>query len=434
VKLGTRKRVIPAGISRKGVLDEHSTWFGDPVGVPNHSVAKLDFSSLDGIQITESENHPGWLQPYRHGVFRGDLGGNFSTIKKEMTGVIADQTLHGEETRFYPSGSTARYVGPVLPIAPGVMEFPPDNSYSLDKLEEMGATAIARCSPTKPTIDFTTAIGEFVQDGIPHLVGSGLKELRTMLPSQRRKALAGEYLNFQFGWRPFINDVTSIAARIVDGDAAYQQFLRDSGKLVRRRYDFPTKTEESTKIISYAGNPWYAPSTSTLDATPSQFGQVVRLEKITHKVWFSGAFTYLALPPTNGWRDTAAGAFIWLKKSWGLGLTPDAVWNLAPWSWAVDWFTNAGDVLENMDAWILDGQVLAYGYMMETCVTSWTYLYVGPTGLKGSPTPSPITLTTTSKKRVGANPYGFGLTWDGLTTFQKSIIAALGLNRGHGKH
>jgi len=38
-------------------------------------------------------------------------------------------------------------------------------------------------------------------------------------------------------------------------------------------------------------------------------------------------------------------------------------------------------------------------------------------------------LETNSKKRRGANPFGFGLTWSGLTATQQAIAAALGLTR-----
>jgi hypothetical protein len=45
------------------------------------------------------------------------------------------------------------------------------------------------------------------------------------------------------------------------------------------------------------------------------------------------------------------------------------------------------------------------------------------------PAVAPVTVRTTVKKRIKANPFGFGLSWDGLSTIQKTIVAALGISR-----
>jgi len=75
--------------------------------------------------------------------------------------------------------------------------------------------------------------------------------------------------------------------------------------------------------------------------------------------------------------------------------------------------------------------VLAYGYMMEHTIVSDTYSMTGITDVNGNPVSIPnLTLVTETKVRQVANPYGFGVSWDGLTSFQGSILAALGLTKG----
>lgn len=116
-------------------------------------------------------------------------------------------------------------------------------------------------------------------------------------------------------------------------------------------------------------------------------------------------------------------------KLFGLSLTPDLLWNLAPWSWAVDWFTNTGDVLENVSDMVAQGLVMRYGYLMETKSISVTYKLHGCT-FHGTPVVlAPAVLETVSKVRVRANPFGFGITWDGLSPIQIAILAALGISR-----
>jgi hypothetical protein len=76
---------------------------------------------------------------------------------------------------------------------------------------------------------------------------------------------------------------------------------------------------------------------------------------------------------------------------------------------------------------------MPYGYLMEHSIVRDTYFWDGPTTLKADRiVPSPITLVSETKLRRKANPYGFGLTWDELSSRQQSILAALGITRrGH---
>jgi hypothetical protein len=164
------------------------------------------------------------------------------------------------------------------------------------------------------------------------------------------------------------------------------------------------------------------------DGFPAR-GSVILETKVSRRKWFSGAFTYYCPDDSTVMKDMAQNALM-AKKLLGLSLTPDVVWNLAPWSWAVDWFSNAGSVISNFSDWAMFGQCLRYGYIMEHTIATNTYTYVGPTGLGNtSYRPPPIVLRHETKVRRKANPFGFGLTWEGLSPVQLAIAAALGISR-----
>ena len=125
-----------------------------------------------------------------------------------------------------------------------------------------------------------------------------------------------------------------------------------------------------------------------------------------------------------------------------LGAEPDlnTLWQLAPWSWAVDWTLNAGTWIKSLQALLSYGTVLRYGYVMEKTTITDTFfagdVVRGQTpGFESTYTSRPfpavqaITLRTTVKKRVQANPFGFGVSWDGLSNIQRAIVAALGITR-----
>jgi hypothetical protein len=143
--------------------------------------------------------------------------------------------------------------------------------------------------------------------------------------------------------------------------------------------------------------------------------------------WFSGAFTYY-LPDNyysrNKWKKAAAQLEILL----GVELTPEVVWNLVPWSWAADWVANYGDVLSNVGDFGQDSLVMGYGYMMEKATSSHTYISQDHR-VPGLPDPLTFKLSSETKRRVRASPYGFGLTWQGFTPKQLAILGSIGITR-----
>jgi len=420
--------------ARSGKLVEGRVW-GDgrkpnPNTVSNNSNSTI--THLTGSQVTESETHAGW-QHHVRGVVTADQGGPFTTIKQQARAFQPkSHKLSGFKTIQPVDGggyNWAFYDGPYFALPPSLADFP-SHAYSSDStLERLGTTAIARCAPTNPTADASTFLGELLHDGIPTITLGILKEMRGMSNRQRRRAIGDQYLNYEFGWKPFVNDIRSIANAVIHSHAVLRQFERDSGKLVRRRYEFPPTEKVVSTVFSNGASPWLSPSSITLTDGSLPKGQVIRVDKTTQRQWFSGAFSYY-IPSGTTARGSMARSVIGAKKTLGISLTPDSIWNLTPWSWAVDWFSNAGDVLKNLDAWILDNQVLWYGYMMEHTIVERTYTFVGPTGYQSKHIrPDDIILVSEAKIRRKATPFGFGFNWDGLSSFQKTIIAALGLSR-----
>jgi len=290
-------------------------------------------------------------------------------------------------------------------------------------LEELGATAIARCKPTNSVADAATFLAELRQDGLPHLAGSSTWKGR----NQVAKDAADDYLNVEFGWLPLVSDVKSFAKAVAHANTVLSQYERDAGKVVRRRYNFPVQKE--TEVIDF-GEPYpayFVPYDSDFETNNLPGGGMLKVETFKRQ-WFSGAFTY-ALPSGYDSRSALDRYGLMAEHVFGLKLTPEVLWNAAPWSWAADWFSNSGDVISNISSWSTDGLVMLYGYIMEHSYCVHTYTKP-KTGLcNETAKASALTLVTETKIRHGANPFGFGVTWEGLSPLQLSIAAALGISR-----
>nr|QDH88493.1 MAG: hypothetical protein H1Rhizo25962_000003 [Leviviridae sp.] len=282
-------------------------------------------------------------------------------------------------------------------------------------LQAFGTTAIARSTPTNPVSGLSTALGELRSDGLPRLPGA---EARATTLSAR--SAGSEYLNVEFGWLPLISDIRKFAFAVKHSRTIIDNYRRDSDTKIRKRWGLPSDTAQ----VFFQGDGFAFPYEANMP-TVASVRQLIETRRT-----FSGAFRY-HIPMGNSQYDKLVRYEAYSNRLLGTRVTPEVLWNIAPWSWAVDWFTNTGDVIHNISALGSDGLVMQYGY--ATDVTRRT-LDVRNRLVGDNHAPAGTLLTATYElkyqKRVAANPYGFGITDTDLSTRQLAILAALGLSRG----
>lgn len=396
------------------------------------SLVTSDQYKFAGREITSDSTHPWFylnrmakLQKYGYlKEMHLDVGGPFESTKYKID---QDGRIYDAFVTISGLGTPYRYVGPQFPVAAeadaavsgnrqtwwGTVEA--SNDLQLDAL---GSTAISRCGPTNPHSSALNALIELYRDGLPSAIG---------LNTLRRQDLGGEYLNYEFGILPTISDIKAIGGTYRQADKLLRQYYRDSGRVVRRRYEFPSETRVVETSVTEG-----VPPTPTL-VTPlyeNPYGKLRKVVTETKNVWFSGAFTYYAKAPSSvlAIRDQVQ------KWNYLYGISPstDVLWNALPYSWAADWVTNIGDVMNNVSMFQNDGLVMQYGYVMEHVVRRVEYVHTG-TVLKGAgPVFAKQVFISDHKRRRKATPFGFGAELSGFTDRQWAILAALGLSRGRG--
>lgn len=302
--------------------------------------------------------------------------------------------------------------------------FPAVINSSKEYLRALGTVAIARAIPTNPVSQLGTAVGEFVIDGLPGGPFEAWKETTSVA-----RSAGSSYLNQDFGWAPLVSDIRKFAFAVKNSDRILKSYIAKSGHPIKARYNFPSVIEETYEEVVPGGQKAANPFTGHLSIWNRYTGTLTRDYKSKTEQWFSGSFTYF-LPdklvhPIDRYSSLA-------NKLLGSRLTPETLWNLAPWSWAADWFANIGDVIHNIVAFQNDGLIMEHAFMMETKTIMHRY-HLRDLDLKSyGPLVLGATLTSTAKRRVAASPYGFGLLFDGFTDRQKWTIAALGLTKqGH---
>ncbi len=417
---------MPMTTRTRGLTFRQDPWSNRYVSVDHSGVR-----DITGKQITASEGHP-FLQL---GETDRDIGGDFDTTthkygdKREDIVDPQPQYLLGPEL----NGSYS-YQGPLYAFRPSkasngnISNWPPAVNTSLDDLMELGTTAIARCKPTTSPANLAVGLAELIREGIPSMIGFNLWKDRSNLA----RGAGSEYLNSQFGWLPLVSDIKDTAAALQKWDKLVSQYERDAGRRVRRGYEFPI--EKSSSVI-YNGNRIQDHDIYHADdrVVPNVYFTKVPTKYIwtretTVRRWFAGSFSY-HLPTDYNSRNTMRRVAAQATELLGLEITPEVLWNLAPWSWAVDWFGNTGDVLSVISDMASDGLVVNYGYLMEHSIVKDTRVVAGGQLKRYPARDFTATFITERKRRVKATPFGFGLQWESFSPRQIAIATALGLTK-----
>jgi hypothetical protein len=360
----------------------------------------------------------------------GDVGGPFEVVKRayEHRSSLGDEpkhfSIHHEFGNPYYAdpmapGGTHHYFVPHAKqehVAFWSDAFEMPEVSTPFQLDGFGTTAISRMIPTNPVAGLASFLGE-LREGLPKFGVDSWKH-RT----GRARSAGGDYLNVVFGWKPLVSDIKSFASTARNADRITKKYEAESGKLIHRRYDFPLISE-----VTYSEHDGKYPSPLwDYDLfRPDHVGVLQHFRRTTIKRWCSAAFTYHLPPVGSTARDLAIA-----NKLYGIRLTPDVAWQLTPWSWAADWVTNFGDIESNVSAFMSDGLVMPYAYIMEESKVENEF-QLSQVGYKSYPGMHTFTqkFTTTVKSRRKATPFGFGLKYDDFTSRQLAIIVALGLSK-----
>jgi len=289
-----------------------------------------------------------------------------------------------------------------------------------------------------PTIPFRRGIQKF--RSLSQRTGGNIRWIPKVLVRELLdfRNLGSEYLNGVFGWKPFVRDCQSMFKLWQKLDQRIAQLVRENGKSIRRKAQVKREsdtTQEPLKTFGWAyanvrGGPpnWMFDGGSAYRVTTSW----------SERVWFSGSFRYYV---------PDIGSSLWTIRAkqalFGVLPTPELLWEVLPWSWLIDWFSNVGDIYANLSPGAVDNLTVDHSFIMrhvtykkQAQVDSWhsELPYGGSPGLQsGWPAHRGHYVSTEKweiKARVGGgNPFGLNVHLPDLNPGQLAILAALGISR-----
>jgi hypothetical protein len=242
--------------------------------------------------------------------------------------------------------------------------------------------------------------------------------------------VADNFLNHQFGWVPFVNDLSKFYTTFQNAAKAKSQLTHDNNRSVRRRV---TLEDQTSKVTLSSGTGMGVEPLGDLVGTLLCTGVQPTWQHVEENhstVSAVGCFKYYR-PEFDETLPDYNSAWTGIKRDltlYGLRVSPSNIYRATPWTWLIDWATDFGDNIIAFDDMVLDSVAFQYLYLMRRVQKTQTFLQTLPFW-DGTQTMSwPVNYD--GKVRRGAStPYGFGLTWNLLTPRQLAILAALKITR-----
>lgn len=321
--------------------------------------------------------------------------------------------------------------GPIVPydsFGQLVGQFPDVQPLSDTEIAYYGKAAIAQTNPIRPDANLSDFLAQSILTKMPKLIGD-LDYFRTKTGFLREAG--SQYLNLEFGWAPLVSDLKGMLNVVLNSYNEIKKYHAGSGRITRRHFAFGDKDTVVSNGESVGGQ--IASSVNLPEIFGNRtYGTVKQIVTRKEHIYFKGAYTYY-LPLENNKHDSLVDRFKrhadLAQHLLGLKLTPQVLWDLAPWTWLADWKFDITSTLEIQSDFSTDNLVLLYGYLMRTTRIDNTYSISDLNPNVGTRGPYYITYSVVQKERVQATPYGFGVNPEDFSLRQLAVLAALGITR-----
>jgi hypothetical protein len=157
---------------------------------------------------------------------------------------------------------------------------------------------------------------------------------RRRMADRSDRLLSGGVLAYQFGIKPFLDDVYNVFKQLSTFKSKLDALVRGENKTHRkhvmwmRSLNIPADQKDLSTVVS-SGMPG-----ALMDRT---------WQREPYRV--NGTFVYrYTMPDANGWRSKVGG----FLDALGLNVNPAIIWNAIPFTFVVDWFFNVSKWLHSL--------------------------------------------------------------------------------------
>jgi hypothetical protein len=227
-------------------------------------------------------------------------------------------TTTGQVTQIYEEFPIGYNTG--SPAYPSVVYPEPDSA----QLQDIGWQVLAKCNPAQSHVNVPQQLGELKD--LPDLIKGWGKGLLS--------SIAKGYLSWRWCLKPMISDVSKMLEFVDAANKRFRQLkhLRDVG-YIKKRCNLGTES-------------WSGPAYDVLLHSNAFLIHGVRQNTFTRKRWGSVNWKVQSSSSILDMEDRELMNF---TRRTMLGISSagalEAAWELVPWSWFYDWFSNTGTLI-----------------------------------------------------------------------------------------
>jgi len=362
--------------------------------------------------------HRHWRSERRVGFF--DAGSSMHHFKASMNhhpAFISHAGTPGFDAKYEYTGEYYPFPldGFILGDDHGV-----ENSIPETSLTAQGTIGFNKFKPTASGGGLGQFIGELHE----------FPRLPSLLTRMRSRSLTfagmgGDYLNYEFGWRPFVRDVYQTVGNMFSAERRLRQLARDNGRRVRRQGTV-SHQESAPETIDRGYSQFGWPALPNFFLQGGREHGYIELNSGT-RYRFSACFRYWIPPLDRRFGDTESQAEReqLARIVYGVSLSPSLLYELMPWSWLIDWGSSLGAMVQNYSENSADSLVADYAYCTGRKYSTDNWVVEG-TLTSGLSYTAATSFDREMVRRQPASPYGFGIFLPDLSARRIAILAALG--------
>lgn len=372
------------------------------------------------------------------GAIRRDVGHTWEFRSFERTGPFISFSTKNKYT-----GSVIQYSNVSLSgaLSPNYIPDLPG-----DTLSSYAQQQYSKAAPRAEIFNLSQFLGE-LREGLPGLTLLTKSVFKASIGNAVKatsKNVGKNYVGYQFGIAPLVSDLQKFGQSLMAATAQLTGFCEP---IHRRREMVLPLVAQATSDSRSVGINW-APSLSQQALGPQFIPQITRegsftsgsgmfpvaaevltSRNVNQKMWYEAEYV---LVPKIGFDPSSY--IDRLETLMNTDFTISTLWELAPWSWLLDWAVKIGDSISSNELATSNRVVTNYAYAM--CETEVVESYVARNMRINSANSSTLTYNgpstyahshrLVSKRRIRANPFGFNPVTSSITqSGQWAILGAL---------
>jgi hypothetical protein len=246
------------------------------------------------------------------------------------------------------------------------------------------------------------------------------------------KGAGDQFLNYQFGWSPFLQDIASVASTVANLETHVANAMGNNGHWQNRR--FHEDIVESEQLIhSQTGvsNNMCTPTLSNQWVVQPHTGSFTIVLRQVTRIWYEGSFKRYRpeFDPSLTRGHPALKALEQALVLNGLRVNPTTVYRCIPYTWLADYLGSFSQGIQRLEDSLSGEMVCRRFHLMRSTFKRYEYRVQFATFDGQAHDITWVKEASVKRRANGENAFGFSASPGGLTGMQYAILGALGASR-----